>query len=158
MGEEQSNNRKFLTLTQLVTYGVFLTSHFLIWGIWASTHAIPTSYYDFFGFDLVSGQISLYLGNPLFIVGVVMITFFLFKWRASESRAFIISFKIVIIGYVDAFLFSVFSFIFYDNYAKLGINLERLLLGFYLWVVSSSVMVVLLFHVKRIISDDGEGT
>ncbi|NVM29299.1 MAG: hypothetical protein HWN65_10710 [Candidatus Helarchaeota archaeon] len=158
MGEERNQRRNFLILTQFVAYGTFLASHFLTWGIWATTHAIPTSYYYYSGIELVSGQISLLLVNSLFIMGIILIILFFFKLQENKNKFFAISFDTIIISYTSAFLISVFGFFFFDNYAKLGINLERLLLGFYLWVVSSSVMVVLLFHVKRIISDDGEGT
>ncbi len=158
MGEERNQSRNFLILTQFVTYGIFLASHFLTWGIWATTHAIPTSIYYYSGIGLVSGQISLLLVNSLFLMGSILIILFFFKLQEKKNKFFAIFFDITIISYTSAFLLSVIGFFFFDNYTKLGINLEQLRLGFYFWVISSSMMVVLLFYVKRIISDDGEGT
>lgn len=158
MGEERAQGKNFLTLTQFVAYGIFLASHFLTWGIWATTHAIPTNFYYYSGIELVSGQISLLLVNTLFIIGIILLMLFFFKLKEKKNKFFVISFDIIIISYTSAFLLSVIGFFFFDNYTKLGINLEQILLGFYLWVVSSSIMVLLLFYVKRIMSDDEKRT
>ncbi|NVM56314.1 MAG: hypothetical protein HWN66_21635 [Candidatus Helarchaeota archaeon] len=130
---------------QIITYAIFLASHFMVWGFTINPIILPIIPDPFIGLETRSGMISISLLSALFLYGYAVNALFFFKDEIKKhNRVYWAVNTITIICCSIVFTYSIIGI--FHNWK--WVYLDKLIFGFYLWLFSVIISIGILLYLN----------